>query len=459
MSPGGHPDAEAVFDDLDAVLARARALPVDAMTVGQQLAMLERSEQVRRQLPAVEHPVINSLACQATPEELGGTLSHAIAETALVSRAEASRRVHEAADLGPRRGLTGEPLEPLLPATAAAQRAGTLGAGQVAVIRRFFHRLPGWVDAATRQAVEADLAAHGTQYRPEQLAALADHVADCLNPDGTYTDADRARRRGLTLGTQGPDGMSELRGLLTPEARATLEAVLAKLAAPGMCNPLDDVPCVDGAPSQEAIDRDGRSAAQRHHDALLAANRALLASGKLGRHNGLPASIIITTTLAELESAAGRGLTGGGTILPISDVIRLARHAHHYLAVFDDAKPLALYHTKRLASPGQRIVLYAKDRGCTAPGCTVPGYYSEVHHVTDYATCRRTDIDGLTFACGPHHRLLKPDGWTTRTNTNGDTEWIPPPHLDRGQPRTNAFHHPEKLLRDRDDEDDDDDEP
>jgi len=33
---------------------------------------------------------------------------------------------------------------------------------------------------------------------------------------------------------------------------------------------------------------------------------------------------------------------------------------------------LALYHTNRLASPGQRIVLYAKDRGCTHPGCDVP---------------------------------------------------------------------------------------
>ncbi len=99
-----------------------------------------------------------------------------------------------------------------------------------------------------------------------------------------------------------------------------------------------------------------------------AALRALLASGKLGRHNGLPASIIVTTTLAELEAAAGRALTGGGSILPMGDVIRLARHARHYLAIFDKDKALALYHTKRLASPAQRIVLYGKDRGCTAPG-------------------------------------------------------------------------------------------
>jgi hypothetical protein len=62
----------------------------------------------------------------------------------------------------------------------------------------------------------------------------------------------------------------------------------------------------------------------------------------------------------------------------------------------------------------------------------------------------------LTFACGPNHRLLE-KGWTTRKRANGDTEWIPPPHLDHGQPRTNTFHHPEKLLAEE--EDDDSDEP
>ncbi|WP_155768523.1 HNH endonuclease signature motif containing protein, partial [Mycobacterium colombiense] len=214
-------------------------------------------------------------------------------------------------------------------------------------------------------------------------------------------------------------------------------------------------PCVDGAPTQQEIEHDPRSAAQRNHDALNAALRALLASGELGQHNGLPASIVITTTLAELQAAAGRGLTGGGTILPMSDVIRLARHAHHYLAIFDNGKALALYHTKRLASPGQRIVLYAKDRGCSHPGCTVPGYYCEVHHVTDWSKCHTTDADQLTFACGPHHRLLRPGGWTTRKNAKGDTEWKPPPHLERGQPRTNTFHHPERFLRGGDDDEPD----
>ena len=454
MSSSSREEIVEVFDALDAELDRLCSLTFDALTTPERVALLERCERIRRRLPVVEHPVINQLARQATPVELGGKLSHAIAEWTLISRAEAARRIHEAADLGPRHGLTGEPLAPALAATAAAQRDGTLGAGQVAVIRRFLKQLPGWVDAPTREQAEADLARIGTRQRPEPLAKFADRLTDYLNPDGTYTDDDRARRRALTLGTQQPDGMSELRGWLSPELRATLEALLAKLAAPGMCNPDDDTPVVDGAPSQEGIDRDSRSGAQRNHDALTAALRALLASGELGQHNGLPASIVVTTTLADLEAAAGRGLTGGGTLLPMSDVIRMARHAHHYLAVFDKGKALALYHTKRLASPGQRIVLYGKDRGCTAPGCDVPGYLCEVHHVTDYAKCRTTDVDDLTFACGPHHRMLQPRGWTTRKNTRGDTQWIPPPHLDRGQPRTNTYHHPEKMFRQDDDDGD-----
>ena len=93
----------------------------------------------------------------------------------------------------------------------------------------------------------------------------------------------------------------------------------------------------------------------------------------------------------------------------------------------------------------QRIVLYAKDRGCSHPGCDVAGYWCEAHHCTPYAQCHTTDVNDLTFGCGGHHPLAE-QGWTTRKNQRGDTEWIPPPHLDHGRPRTTTLHHPEKLL-------------
>ncbi|ETZ99177.1 hypothetical protein I546_6758 [Mycobacterium kansasii 732] len=454
MSSSSREEVVSAFDALQATLSRLQELSFDALTTPERLALLERCETARRQLPSIEHALINQLAEQASEEELGGRLPAAMANRLRITRGEAGRRVGEAADLGPRRALTGEPLPPQLTATSAAQRDGRIGEAHVRVIRDFFRRLPACVDIETQVKAEAHLALLATRYRSDQLAKLAERLMDCLHPDGDYTDEHRARRRGITLGNQDVDGMSRISGYLTPEARATVEAMWAKLAAPGMCSPAEESPCVDGTPSKEATRRDTRSESQRNHDGLLAGLRGLLASGDLGQHNGLPASIIVTTTLEDLEAAAGKALSGGGTLLPMSDVIRLARHAHHYLAVFDKGKALALYHSKRLAAPGQRIVLYAKDRGCSAPGCDVPGYRCEVHHVREWATTRRTGIDQLTLACGPHHKLLD-GGWSTRKNAHGDTEWIPPAHLEHRQPRTNTFHHPEKLLRDGDDDDED----
>jgi len=440
-----------VFDALEAEFKRALDLRCDALTTPEHLAVLQRCERMRRWLPAIEHPVINQLSDQADPAELGGKLAPALADRLRITRAEASRRIHEAADLGERRALNGEPLEPVLPATAQAQRNGVIGFGHVAVIRGFFHRLPDFVDIETRHKAEAHLARLAGEHRPDELSKLADTLTDCLNPDGDFTDVDRARRRGITIGKQDIDGMSAISGYLTPEARATIDAVFAKLAAPGMCNSADLDPCTGGTPSQAAIQGDTRSAGQRNHDALLTLARNALASGELGQHNGLPASIVVTTTLKELEAGCGKALTAGGSLLPMPDVIRLAGHAHHYLAIFDKGKALALYHTKRLASPAQRIVLYAKDRGCSFPGCSVPAHLCETHHCTPYATNPVTDINDLTLACGSNHKLAD-QGWTTRKNDNGDTEWIPPPHLDHGQPRTNTYHHPEKLLQDDEDE-------
>jgi Domain of unknown function (DUF222) len=169
--------------------------------------------------------------------------------------------------------------------------------------------------------------------------------------------------------------MTPIKGNLDPHTWATLEAIFAKWAAPGTANPDDPTPRVSGTPSQEQIDGDHRSIGQRNHDALTAIGRSVLSSGELGHHNGLPVTIIVSTTLQELESAAGSAVTAGGTLLPMAEVITMASHAHHHLAIFDNhtGHTLHLGRTRRCASPAQRIALHAGDRGCTFPGCPVPG--------------------------------------------------------------------------------------
>jgi hypothetical protein len=440
-----------VFGVLRAGLKQLRGLSFDVLATPERMSALEGLESMARELRAAQHPLINQLDAQAGPAELGGTLRCALADRLRITKAEAGRRVDEAADLGERRALTGESLEPRLGATAAAHREGEIGEGHIKVIRGFFAHLPDDVDHCTREAADADLARYAREYRPDELAKYAQRLMDWLNPDGEFSDEQRARKRGVIIGHPEHDKMSRISGYLTPDLRAAFEPVLAKLAAPGACNPDDETPVVDEAPDDAAVRRDSRSQAQRNHDGLLAGLRALMASEKLGQHNGLPVSIVVTTTLKDLQAAAGYGVTGGGSLLPMSDLIRLASHANHYLAIFDDGKPLALYHTKRLASPAQRIMLCATDRGCTMPGCDAPAYHTQVHHVQSWAATRCTDINELTLACPPDNRLVE-KGWTTRKNAKGETEWRPPPHLDHGQPRTNRYHHPERFLQDRDDD-------
>jgi hypothetical protein len=451
MASTSHEEIVEVFNALDGEVDRLLELSFDVFTTPEWMRAMERLESVTRRLRAPQHALLNQLGAHASKEELGGTLATALADRLRITKAEAGRRIAEAQDLGERHALTGQPLDPALIATAAAQRDGLIGDAHVKVIRSFIAHLPTTIDVGTREAAEADLAGKASAFRPDQVAAYARDLMDVLHPDGDFTDEERARKRGLILGPQGFDGMSRISGLITPELRALFEAAWAKLAAPGAGNAQNRKPVIDGAAEDPAAERDTRSQTQRNHDAMATAIRTLFASGELGTHCGLPVSIIVTTTLKELEAATGKARTGGGTRVPMSQLLCWAAEAHHYLAVFDGAKPLALFHAKRFANLAQRMMLLAKEHGCTRPGCTTPAYHAEVHHVSGWMTSRCTDIADLTLACGPDNRLAE-TGWTTRKNAHGETEWVPPAHLDHGQPRTNTFHHPEKLLAPDDDE-------
>ncbi len=122
--------------------------------------------------------------------------------------------------------------------------------------------------------------------------------------------------------------MSEIRGRLDPETRAALDAVLAKWAAPGMCNPDDESPRVDGDPAPEAASGDLRSTGQRNHDALKALCRGhagLWSVGQPQRSAGDHGGVHDTQ---RTRVRRGHAVTGGGSLLPMSDAIRLGLGAH-----------------------------------------------------------------------------------------------------------------------------------
>ncbi|WP_313675564.1 HNH endonuclease signature motif containing protein [Mycolicibacterium sp.] len=442
------PVAEA-FAALDAAVAGMTALEFDGMGVRARLEALDRLEAVRRRVTAASLLAVGSVR-RCDTAELGSATAKVIADVVRISPAEARRRLRDAEQLQPRTTLTGEVLSPSLPATAKVWDGGLLDREHLRAIQKFVRDLPVDVHPAEVAKAESFLAEQATALRPDQLEVLAERVAATLNPDGRFSDEYRAAQRGFQwCGRQRPDGMSVGRLIATPELRAMLDAWLAKFAAPGMCNPDDHTPITTGEPTEGAVDADRRQHPQRQHDAVATLVRGQLGDPKLGQHNGLPVTVIATATVEQLCRGAGHAVTAGGSLLPMRDVIRMATHAWHYLAVFDThtQRPIYLGRAKRIASPDQRIVLHATDRGCTAPGCDMPGYLCQTHHVEDWAHGGRTDVDRLTFACGPHHRLIRPGGWKTRKRRDGSTEWLPPPHIPLAG-GTNTYHHPERMIPD-----------
>ena len=364
-----------------------------------------------------------------------------------VTPKEVTRRFKLAARIRPRRSLTGQPIAPELPELADAVQAGAVGEDHIRAVCRAVDVLPTCVSPADVAEAERTLVRHATKLDAAVVTKLGQRIADYLNPDGTYTDDDRARRRGLRLGPQGPDGMSRLEGLIDPEARAYFEAIEAAVR-PGRHEP-------DSAQEDPEM-RDDRTPAQRCHDAFKLGMESAIGSGKLGQHRGHPVTVVVTTTLAELEQAATAAAgapvpmpvparTGGGSRLPMSDLIRMAAKAIHYLAVFDNhtERPLYLGRQKRIATADQRLICHARDRGCTRPNCLEPGYHCEVHHAPEWAQGGQTDADKLFFACGCDHGAASRGELCTVVTESGRLGWTD----GSGPPEINHAHHPDELLR------------
>ena len=109
-------------------------------------------------MPTQTHRLLTRLQAETTPREMGAKSWNEVLRIRWrLSTGEASRRLHEAADLAARTSLVGQPLAPLLPAVAAAQSAGLITGEHVAAIRDAVKRLPSWVDTITAAQFEVDL--------------------------------------------------------------------------------------------------------------------------------------------------------------------------------------------------------------------------------------------------------------------------------------------------------------
>jgi Domain of unknown function (DUF222) len=441
-------------DQVDAAYAEMRELSTDEVGNEFRVEMAERLETHERTNRGLMYRVFGEIADPPDEVECVPALADKLWARLRIAPKEIKRRMKVAGRIRPRRQLAGPPLAPELPRVAQALEAGIIGEDHLRAICRAIDVLPSCVSAVDREDVERSLVREATKNDVEIVRAAGRHIDEIFNPDGHYDEADRARRRGLQLGHQGHDGMSRLSGWIDPETRCYVEAVTAAVR-PGRHLP-------DGTLTEV---RDERSPAQRCHDGIKLGLKAGIASGAMGQHRGHAVTVIVRTTLAELDQAAhavtnpdipmpAPARTGGDTALPMRDVIRMGADGIHYLAVFDDhsERPIYLGRQTRIATADQRIICYARDGGCTHPNCLAPGYHCEVHHSPDWSANGATDANTLFFACAPDHKLVTEGHRQTTVTDTGRLAWT-----DGSQPpEINHAHHPEELLRGDTDPPDDD---
>src|SRR5919106_1572192 len=185
QAPSDREAIMATLDRWDAVQAKLAELSFAALTPAEVLDIKDRLECGYRRHAAVDHRLTRELTCGASPIDLGGKSWVDVLSTRLrISKGEARQRLDEAEDLAPRTALTGEPLPPKLPHTAAAQARGDVGAEHVRLIRKFFAKLPAHIDYQSRELAEADLARIAAGFTPEELREAADRLSALLDPDG-----------------------------------------------------------------------------------------------------------------------------------------------------------------------------------------------------------------------------------------------------------------------------------
>lgn len=440
--------APLALEALNAAVGALVSSPLDGLGDDEVPALAVELERQRRRLAAADLRLIRELEMRRSDGRYGrASVAELLVSLLRITPAEAKARVRDAGDLGTRRTLQGEPLPPLLPATAQAVERGEVSSAHVAVIAKAVDAVPAAAPAGAADIVESTLVEVARHEHPGALAKTATLLLARLDPDGLEPKtAELERRRQWDLRTR-PDGSGDLHGQLTPEATAVWTAIIDALSSPvGQCGSAGSEPGSSELPQAGGDGMDQRSAAQRRHDAFVEAGRRLLNSGSLPPAGGTPVTVVLRVDVNDLAHGNGVAHTDRGSAWPLRDLVTCLSDAEIVPVLTNHAGAvLALGRTQRLASRAQRLALAARDGGCSFPSCERPAPWTEAHHVISWLAGGCTDLDNLTLVCRFHHRNFEAHGWRVRI-LDGLPEWLPPPWVDPHQRwRRNRAHHPGEI--------------
>ena len=204
------------------------------------------------------------------------------------------------------------------------------------------------------------------------------------------------------------NGMIKVSGQLDPEAGAVLTAALDPLTAPN--------------PSDANGGRDPRPAERRRAEALIEICRRAAAAGGAAPTTS-KAQIVVTIDLDPLTNAIrGAGRTLAGEVLSPGAIRKLACDASITPMILgSQSQPLDVGRTKRLVTPALLAALWARDKGCTFPGCGRPPQWCDAHHVKHWVDGGPTALLNLALLCAFHHTWVHQRDLTATVTAFGVT--------------------------------------
>ncbi|GAB2889170.1 hypothetical protein GCM10027027_00140 [Neomicrococcus lactis] len=194
--------------------------------------------------------------------------------------------------------------------------------------------------------------------------------------------------------------------------------------------------------------KDRRTRPQKLADGLVRSVKVALESAKLPLNGGLRPQVMVAIDLDTLQgrlAAEGTFLSHSAQLGPVDPgmIRQLACNAQLLPVMLNgEGKVLDVGEPKRLFTTQQRRILYARDLGCTAPGCTVPADGCDAHHVLEWSKGGPTTIDNGALVCHHHHQLVHESDWIINI-AQGVPYWIPPKSVDPEQKplRNQHFRH------------------
>jgi hypothetical protein len=325
-----------------------------------------------------------------------------------------------------------------MPQLTALVTAGGLDSLGVEKVDKQIRALPAKVQNEITRVADGPVADLARKQGPDVLDSLRSFLLDLVGAEEPYTEKDHARMRSFTVGRQGCDGMTPVRGLLTPELAASLQRLMADYAKTG--DLLDES---DGAV-------DDRLPEQRRHDALSAVVHGGYGPGRTLTPGRGTTTIVAVMPVEQLLKPTGTALTDVGTHVPATTLLdRPDEDLHTHLQVLaPDGRTLHFGRSRRLADLHQYLALVGEEGISSAPGSDAAPAHCHVHHIDGWSTGGSTDLENLTLVSPTMHAQVddsrqRTDRWWTVQAPRASgrrVHWIPPVDVDPGRSPTHNDH-------------------